>query len=99
MVSEDKKPIRLTNDMTAIQIALLCKKEKPHVRYAVHKDGETVGGFDEKLGHWVIVYRKCPIDPFALDGDKEWITSRHHLTIEGDTSLDQSNWTEVKLDN
>lgn len=97
MQTETKEPILLTKDMTAIQIALLCKKEKPHIRYAVHKDGESVGGFDEQLGHWCIIYRKCRIGPWDDDSEKEWVTAKYEMLVDGKPTHNESDWTEVKL--
>lgn len=99
MAEAVKEPIIMTRDMTPIQIALICKKEKPHVRYAIHKDGETVGGFDEKLGHWCIIYRKCPVYSFDVRGEKEWVTCRFEMIIDGKPTHQESDWTEVKLVN
>lgn len=95
-MGEVKEIIQITSDMTAIQIALLCKKEKPHNRYAVHKDGLTVGGFDDKLGHWCILYRKCRTTPWG-DGQMEWVASGHELLINDKPTHEESDWTEVKL--
>lgn len=93
---EVKKPIIMTPDMTALQIALICKKEKPHIRYATHKDGVTVGGFDEKLGHWCIIYRKCPTNSWGTD-NLEWVSCGHELLINDKLSHEPEDWTEVNL--
>lgn len=85
--------------MSPIQVALLAKKAKPEVRYAVHKDGRSVGAWDQTLGHWCVVAGLCPVldGIYAIPGKFEWVFLEHELYIDNKPTHVESDWVEVAL--
>ena len=103
ITQEKQKVLKNTAGMTTIQVAMAAKKEKPHVRYATHRDGLTVGAWDDKLGHWCIVARLCPVYEGIyrkVPHEYEWVffsEGAHEMYIDGKPTHEESDWTEVKL--
>lgn len=85
--------------LNPLQMALKAKKDKPNVRYAVHKNGEPVGAWDEKLGHWCIVAQICPVYDgiYKVPGKFEWVFPKNEMYIDNKPTHVESDWVEVKL--
>jgi hypothetical protein len=72
--------------MTQMELLAIARKEKPNVRYAASQDGGAIGGWDEKLGRFVMVAAK------VITG--EWLSCKYELLCNGEPPYKPSDWQE-----
>lgn len=62
--------------MTANELLANARKAKPHVRYAVHRNGSAIAAWDKELGRFVVV--AC----LALTG--QWYSNPVEILVDGE---------------
>ena len=74
--------------MTAEELLKQCREQNPGERYARHRDGTAVAGWNRTLGRWQIVAGKA-------QDNGEWLLMRHELLINGKPFHNEPNdWIE-----
>lgn len=60
---------------TAQELLESARRKNPHVRYALHRNGNYIGAYDPKLGRFVTVAAKLATG--------EWISCHWEVLVDG----------------
>lgn len=75
--------VQLTPEMTADELLVIARRDKPHVRYTKNRKGNAIAGW--KDGRWQQVAGLC------LDG--QWVTVGN-LCINGEPVVKDTDWLD-----
>lgn len=72
--------------MTGRELLEIARREKPGERYALHKSGNAIAGWNRNLGRW-----QC-VAGLLLDG--RWGNLSVELLVNGKPLHEQGDWNE-----
>ena len=73
-------------ELQAEKVLAAAREAKPGVRYAMHRDGNAIGGWVESLGRFAVVASRTPTG--------QWVSMPWELLVNGSPCHSPDDWTE-----